>query len=76
MSVKTALNKAFKIMPKSQIAKRLGISYQSMNQWHDKNKLPRTEWSGETNWAQKIQELTEGKVTVTDLLGSVPPHQA
>lgn len=76
MSVKTALNKAFNIVPKAKLAKQLGISYQAMNHWHLINRMPRTEYSGETNHAQKIQEATGGKVKIEDLLGSVPPHQA
>ena len=75
MSVKTALNKAIKIRGKIQLAKDLGISYQSMNRWFDHNELPATDFNGKTFYALRIQEVTEGKVTITDLLGFIPHPQ-
>lgn len=75
MTVRQALNKAFKKVGKTELARQLGIRHQSMNGWHLKNKMPRTEYSGETSHAMKIQIATEGEVTVEDLLGHVPHHQ-
>jgi hypothetical protein len=69
---KKALLKAFKIAGKSKTAAACGIAYQSMDRMILKNQLPHTEYSGDTNYASAIEKLTEGAVTVTDLLGFVP----
>ncbi|MEE8428308.1 MAG: regulator [Gammaproteobacteria bacterium] len=76
MNTKASLTKAFDLVGKTPLAKLLGISYQAMNLWQLKEKLPRTEYSGETAYAKAIQDATDGKVTVEDLLGSTPSHQA
>jgi len=33
-------------------------SYQAVKKWEKNGKLPRTEWSGETNYAEKIYKKT------------------
>lgn len=76
MSTKTALKKVFKIISKSHLAKELGISYQSINRWYDYSEMPCTEFNGKTMYSKKIQELTDGKVTIEDLCGHVPFPQA
>ena len=75
-SVKKAMAKAIKIAGgKVKMAAYLGISYQSINGWSTSGKMPCTEFNGETFYSLKIQELTEGEVTVVDLLGFVPHPQ-
>ena len=60
---------------KSKLAAHLGISYQSMDGWSIGNELPATDFNGKTFYAMKIQEITDGKVTIVDLLGFVPHPQ-
>jgi hypothetical protein len=76
MSVKTGLNKAHKLLGKVNLAKQLGISYQAIDRWYLQNRMPATEYNGRTQYSKKIQELTEGAVTIEDLCGFVPPPQA
>ena len=42
-------------------------SYQAVKKW-EKNGLPRTEWTGETNYSENIESLTNGQVTKERLL--------
>ena len=76
MSTKTALKKAFKMIGKVKLAEHLGISYQAMDRWLLRNEMPATEFSGKTKYSKKIQEVTNGQVTIEDLCGFVPPPQA
>jgi DNA-binding transcriptional regulator YdaS (Cro superfamily) len=72
MSTRTAINKAVKIRGKRALARDLGLAYQSVNRWADQNRMPDSEYSGRTRHALRIQEVTEGAVTVEMLLGWVP----
>ena len=77
MSTRTALNKAYKVMGgKIALARKVGISYQAIDRWNDYNRMPCTEYNGETKYAKKIQEVTGGKVTIKELCGFVPPPQS
>jgi hypothetical protein len=38
-----------------------GKSYQAVLKWIRMGRLPRTEWTGETNYAEVIERLTKGK---------------
>ena len=71
--VKQSMKKARKIIGKAKLAGILGISYQSMDRWGDS--MPCTEYNGKTLYAYKIQALTNGEVTITDLLGFIPHPQ-
>ena len=55
-----------------KLADKLGITYQAMRGWHDKNRMPDTEYSGRTHHAVNIQVETDSAVTVTMMLGHVP----
>jgi hypothetical protein len=44
------------------------VSYQAVKKWEKAGRLPRTEWTGETNYSTVIERLTDGKVTRGDLL--------
>lgn len=73
MSTKTALKKAIKITGgKSVLANNLGIAYQSINRWMQENRMPDSEYSCRSNHAEKIEKLTDGKVTVAMVLGHIP----
>jgi hypothetical protein len=43
-------------------------SYQAVLKWEAAGRLPRTEWTGETNYAEAIEQVTDGKVTRKALL--------
>jgi hypothetical protein len=53
-----------------KLAAELGVTYQAVLRWKKACRLPRTEWTGETNYAAKIEQLTDGRVTRDDLLSS------
>lgn len=74
MNTKYALEEAIKIIGLSNIQKTLGITYQAVRLWQKNNRMPHTEYSGGTYHSKKIEEVTDGKVTISMLLGYVPPH--
>ena len=76
MSTRPSLEKAFEIVGKVKLGGLLGISYQSMNRWSSNNEMHCTEYNGKTFYSRHIESLTKGKVTITDLLGFIPPPQA
>lgn len=75
VQVTKSLHKAFKIVGKAKLAKGMGIAYQSVDRWLLKNEMPATEFNGKTMYAKKIEAMTDGAVTITDLLGWVPMPQ-
>lgn len=36
------------------LAKACGVTYQALRKWEARGRLPRTEWTGETNYAEKL----------------------
>lgn len=72
MKTKTALNKAIDQLGLTPMAKELGMNYQAITGWRDRDRMPDTEYSGRTHHAVKIQKMSGGRVTVTMLLGHVP----
>jgi hypothetical protein len=51
-----------------KLANALGVSGQAVRKWQAAGRLPRTEWTGETTYAARIEELTGGRVTKAELL--------
>jgi hypothetical protein len=45
-----------------------GLSGKAVIKWHKKGKPPRTEYTGETNYAALIEKATGGEVNREDLL--------
>jgi len=45
-----------------------GLSGKAVMKWRDKGRPPRTEYTGETNYAQLIESATKGVVKACDLL--------
>lgn len=75
-NVRAVMKKACKIAGgKAALAQHLGVAYQSMDGWGVKNEMPATEFNGKTFYSLRIQELTAGQVTITDLLGFIPHPQ-
>lgn len=58
---------AIQIVGLQPLAQNCGKSYQAVRKW-EKNGLPRTEWTGETSYAETIEQLTQGQVTRNALL--------
>lgn len=51
----------------SRIARACGVVPSAVHRWKSRNRLPRTEWTGETNYAQTIAEL-HGSISPDELL--------
>lgn len=64
------ITQAIQIVGLQPLAKGLKVSYQAVRKWEDAGTLPRTEWTGETNYSSVIEKLTGGKVTRRALLAT------
>jgi len=62
------LSKAIAQIGLQKIASELGITYQAIRKWEAQGRLPRTEWTGETRYAERIAELSGGSVSREALL--------
>ena len=77
------ISKAIDLTSLTKLAKACGVTYQSVKRWEAKGCLPRTDWTGETDYASRIEEATKGAVTRDQLLnlkrndvsGAGKPHQ-
>ena len=77
------ISKAIDLTSLTKSAKACGVTYQSVKRWEAKGCLPRTDWTGETDYASRIEEATKGAVTRDQLLnlkrndvsGAGKPHQ-
>lgn len=49
------------------IARACGVTYQAVRKW-EKNGMPRSEWTGETNYSATIASLSGGKYAKEDFL--------
>lgn len=58
---------AIKAVGQTRIASECGVSKQAVHQWIKKG-LPRTEWTGETNYSAVIARLSGGRYTAEQLL--------
>ena len=47
------------------------VTYQAVRKWIAKGRLPRTEWTGETNYSAAIESITDGRVPRCSLLTSL-----
>jgi len=45
-----------------------GLSGKAIMKWRDQGRPPRTEYTGETRYAVMIQNATDGKIRINDLL--------
>ncbi len=72
MSHISPLEKAVQLVGLRPLAAGLGITYVAVRKWQSKGRMPRTEWTGETGYSAKIQEMTAGAVTKESLLASWP----
>ncbi len=51
-----------------KISNRCKVSVRAVYKWCEKGVLPRTEYTGETNYAEQIETLSEGKYSKEQLL--------
>ncbi|EPM9972934.1 hypothetical protein ACTTRZ_003908 [Acinetobacter baumannii] len=58
---------------RTNAASLLGISYVAVRKMVEKGVLPRTDYTGETNYAQILAEHSNGKVTQEWLLDKANP---
>jgi hypothetical protein len=59
-----------------RLARGLGVSHQAVRLWQKAGRMPRTEWTGETQYSEKIEALTANQVTRDQLLAKWPaPEQ-
>jgi len=57
---RNALQKAIDGVGPYKIAKLVNLRGPSIYKWRESGRLPRTEWTGETNYAAVIAEATKG----------------
>jgi len=62
------ISQAIEIVGLQAIAQACGVSYQAVRKWERKNRLPRTDWTGETSYSAAIEKATGGQVARQDLL--------
>lgn len=69
MDINTAdpLREAVDIVGLQNSAELCGVSYVAVSKWL-KQGLPRSEWTGETNYCERLQKATRGKVKRTAML--------
>lgn len=72
MSTDTPLDEALKIVGPTALARGLGLTPKAVRKWKAAGRLPRTEWTGETQYAAAIERLTGGQVAAARLLQPWP----
>lgn len=70
---KNLITEAITIVGLADLAAGLGVTYQAVRKWEKAGRLPRTEWTGETDYSRTIETLTKGKVRRKALL--TPPER-
>lgn len=67
--MKTGLSRAINLAGgQSAIASIVGLTPQAIQKWVANGCMPRTEWTGETNYAEQIAQALDFKVTKSELL--------
>jgi hypothetical protein len=54
------------------LARELGVTYQAVRKWQKRGRMPRTEYSGETEYCKIIERLSGGEITERELLAMRP----
>lgn len=68
MDTLSPLSRAIEKVGLLPLAKALSLTYQALRRWEKQGRLPRTEWTGETDYARQIEVLTDGAVSRAELL--------
>lgn len=50
------------------LAAKLSVTYQAVRKWQKRNRMPRTEWTGETRYSEIIEEIMQGEIPKSALL--------
>lgn len=74
MNEQHPLESAIRLVGVTRLARELSITHQAIRKWQRAGRMPRTEWTGETAYSERIQQLTEGAVTRDHLLAKWPPY--
>lgn len=72
MSTSNPLQQAIDRVGLTALAQACGVTYQAVRKWSAKGRMPRTEWTGETNYAAAIATLCQGEPTRDALLAPWP----
>ena len=72
MSTLDPLSEAIELVGLTKLASGLSVSHQAVRKWQRAGRMPRTEWTGETQYGQRIEELTGNAVTRDRLLAKWP----
>ena len=76
MNTLTPLQKAFHLCGGPYgISKICRVSNTSVLRWKKNGTLPRTEWTGESNYAALIEDATGGAITKAELLACPPQRR-
>lgn len=46
-----------------KLAAACGVTYQALRKWEKAGRLPRTDWTGETDYAEAIEQATDSKIS-------------
>lgn len=78
MNTTEALDKAVSILGSNAAVGRVcgSLTHEAVRKWRKKGRMPRTEYTGETIYAQLIAKATNEQVTIADLLGIPAVHKA
>lgn len=68
------LQKAIDELGPYKVAKIVGLRGPSIYKWRESGRLPRTEWTGETDYASRIVEALDGRMTREQLLERPIPN--
>lgn len=62
------ISKAIELVGLCKLAQACGVRHQSVYKWQAKGRLPRSDWTGETDYASCIEIATGGRITRAQLL--------
>lgn len=68
MTTQNPISKAIELVGLSKLARGLDVTYQAVRKWEQAGRMPRTEWTGETEHSERIEAMTGGAVTKDALL--------
>lgn len=70
--IDTPIRQAERILGQRGLARACGIANPAVLKWIRSGHLPRTSWTGETNYPAMIEQATAGAVTAAALLACRP----
>jgi hypothetical protein len=76
MSTSNPIESAIEIIGLAQLSRELKVSHQAIRKWQRAGRLPRTEWTGETEYSQLIENITGGAVSRSLLLAKWPAAES